>query len=111
MLRTLGLVALGLAVAEAFAPTLSALPRRSAVSSMRMSASTDVTTAGKINYLIELDSPKVATMMEIAPGDKQVLCRCWKSGIFPNCDGKHVEHNKATGDNVGPLIVSVKKED
>lgn len=35
--------------------------------------------------------------------------RCWKSGTFPLCDGKHVEHNKATGDNVGPLIVSGPK--
>jgi hypothetical protein len=25
---------------------------------------------------------------------------------FPNCDGSHVAHNKDTGDNVGPLIVT-----
>ncbi|CDP10801.1 unnamed protein product [Coffea canephora] len=24
---------------------------------------------------------------------------------FPLCDGSHVKHNKATGDNVGPLLV------
>lgn len=31
--------------------------------------------------------------------------RCWRSGTFPLCDGTHVKHNKATGDNVGPLLV------
>ncbi|RLN34722.1 CDGSH iron-sulfur domain-containing protein NEET [Panicum miliaceum] len=30
---------------------------------------------------------------------------CWRSGTFPLCDGSHVKHNKATGDNVGPLLV------
>ena len=25
---------------------------------------------------------------------------------FPLCNGTHVKHNKETGDNVGPLIVS-----
>ena len=28
-----------------------------------------------------------------------------QSKQFPMCDGAHVAHNKATGDNVGPLIV------
>ncbi|KAG6475041.1 hypothetical protein ZIOFF_064258 [Zingiber officinale] len=33
------------------------------------------------------------------------VVRCWRSGTFPLCDGSHVKHNKATGDNVGPLLV------
>lgn len=64
---------------------------------------------GKINLKIDLDSPKVATMDEIEKG-KKIYCRCWMSGTFPLCDASHVKHNAATGDNVGPLIVTVKKE-
>ena len=36
---------------------------------------------------------------------KLVMCRCWKSKCFPYCDGSHVQHNKETGDNVGPLVI------
>jgi CDGSH-type Zn-finger protein len=64
---------------------------------------------GKINLKVDLDSPKVATMDEIEKG-KKIYCRCWLSGTFPLCDATHVKHNAATGDNVGPLIVTVKKE-
>jgi len=39
-----------------------------------------------------------------------VYCRCWQSGTFPLCDGAHVAHNKATGDNVGPLILAGPKK-
>ena len=46
---------------------------------------------------------------KLEPGKKGVFCRCWQSGTFPLCDGAHVKHNKATGDNVGPLIVAAAK--
>ena len=45
----------------------------------------------------------------ISEGGKAVYCRCWRSGTFPGCDGAHVAHNKVTGDNVGPLILSRDK--
>eukprot|EP00928_Gymnodinium_smaydae_P091587 TRINITY_DN75314_c0_g1_i1.p2 TRINITY_DN75314_c0_g1~~TRINITY_DN75314_c0_g1_i1.p2 ORF type:complete len:104 (+),score=29.24 TRINITY_DN75314_c0_g1_i1:102-413(+) len=40
---------------------------------------------------------------------KLVFCRCWRSKTFPYCDGAHNEHNKCTGDNVGPLIIKATK--
>ena len=70
-----------------------------------------VPTAGAvINPDIEKDSPKVVTMCSASDIEgKGVFCRCWRSGTFPNCDGAHMKHNEATGDNVGPLIVDAKK--
>jgi hypothetical protein len=46
---------------------------------------------------------------KIDAGEKKVYCRCWLSETFPLCNGAHMEHNKATGDNLGPLIVSVSE--
>lgn len=40
---------------------------------------------------------------------KIAICRCWKSKKMPRCDGAHNEHNKVTGDNLGPCIVTVAK--
>ena len=49
--------------------------------------------------------------METLSKGKKVYCRCWQSEKFPLCDGSHMKHNEATGDNVGPLIVTVKAEE
>jgi CDGSH-type Zn-finger protein len=51
----------------------------------------------KINHLMDLDSPKVASMVD-QEGGKKVYCRCWLSKTFPECDGTHVGHNKACGE-------------
>mmetsp|Transcript_6658 Transcript_6658/g.9724 ORF Transcript_6658/g.9724 Transcript_6658/m.9724 type:complete len:100 (+) Transcript_6658:74-373(+) len=66
---------------------------------------------GIINESVDKDSPKVATMESLEAGAKKVYCRCWQSGTFPLCDGAHMKHNEKTGDNVGPLIVSVPKSE
>lgn len=62
----------------------------------------------RINKAIDLSNEKVVNNIEINQGEKLVLCRCWKSEKFPYCNGAHVKHNKETGDNVGPCIISTK---
>jgi CDGSH-type Zn-finger protein len=63
--------------------------------------------SGVINKDIQKDAAKVVDTLSVKDIDgKCVMCRCWRSSTFPKCDGSHVAHNKATGDNVGPLIIS-----
>eukprot|EP00899_Mesostigma_viride_P004958 jgi/Mesvir1/14463/Mv05174-RA.1 len=60
----------------------------------------------KINQSIQKDQEKVVTTAKTSEiNGKAVYCRCWQSAKFPMCDGAHMKHNKATGDNIGPLIV------
>ncbi|KAI1715237.1 iron-binding zinc finger CDGSH type domain-containing protein [Ditylenchus destructor] len=60
----------------------------------------------RCNHKVKLDSDKIVDTVDIEDGgQKQVFCRCWHSKQFPHCDGSHNQHNKETGDNVGPLIV------
>jgi len=54
------------------------------------------------------DKEKVISLeLAAKAGERVALCRCWKSAKFPYCDGAHNAHNKATGDSVGPCIVTV----
>jgi len=63
----------------------------------------------RTNKMHKLDSEKVVTMVDVEDiGDKTAYCRCWQSKKFPKCDGSHNEHNKLTGDNLGPLLVENK---
>ncbi|KAL9254924.1 CDGSH iron-sulfur domain-containing protein [Drosera capensis] len=63
-----------------------------------------------VNPAIRKDEGKVVDTVVVTELAKPVTayCRCWRSNTFPLCDGTHVKHNKATGDNVGPLLL--KKE-
>jgi len=61
----------------------------------------------RCNAKIKLECDKVVDSQDIEDvGEKKAYCRCWKSKKFPLCDGSHNAHNKETGDNVGPLIIS-----
>jgi CDGSH-type Zn-finger protein len=78
------------------------------ISPISTASSTSLFLENRINESIDLESPKVATMETLEGKTKKVYCRCWQSGTFPLCDGSHVKHNEKNGDNVGPLIVTVK---
>ncbi|XP_018568963.1 CDGSH iron-sulfur domain-containing protein 2 homolog [Anoplophora glabripennis] len=66
--------------------------------------------SGKINPCILKTSNKVVDSVDVEDiTDKAVFCRCWRSKNWPYCDGSHGNHNKETGDNVGPIIVQRKK--
>jgi CDGSH-type Zn-finger protein len=57
---------------------------------------------------IKLDDnnlPERATM-EIKPGEKVALCRCWQSKKFPYCDGAHRQLNEEQGCCLGPIIIT-----
>jgi len=65
--------------------------------------------AGRCNTQVRLNDPKIVHSFDIEDlDDKNVYCRCWKSKLFPLCDGSHNKHNETTGDNVGPLIIKKK---
>jgi CDGSH-type Zn-finger protein len=69
------------------------------------------TSAGPINPSIRKDEEKVADFVKVTDlPPKAVFCRCWRSEKFPYCDGRHVAHNKETGDNVGPLVLENPKQ-
>jgi len=49
------------------------------------------------------------TTLDLEPGERVALCRCFQSKQFPFCDGTH----KTLPDNRGPVVVTAleSKED
>ncbi|XP_014103497.1 CDGSH iron-sulfur domain-containing protein 2 homolog [Bactrocera oleae] len=66
--------------------------------------------SGRCNQSIRKSEAKVVDMIDIENiAEKAAFCRCWKTKNWPYCDGSHGEHNKQTGDNVGPVVLQRKK--
>ncbi|KAH8356002.1 CDGSH iron-sulfur domain-containing protein 2 homolog [Drosophila serrata] len=62
--------------------------------------------SGRCNNNIRKHEPKVVDMIDVEDiAEKAAFCRCWKTKNWPYCDGSHGEHNKLTGDNVGPVVI------
>ncbi|VDD81055.1 unnamed protein product [Mesocestoides corti] len=56
--------------------------------------------SGHLNTMVKKNQEKVVDFVDIESIHEKK---------FPLCDGAHNKHNQETGDNVGPLIIEVKK--
>ncbi|XP_017482550.1 PREDICTED: CDGSH iron-sulfur domain-containing protein 2 homolog [Rhagoletis zephyria] len=71
----------------------------------------DCAGAARCNQSIRKSEAKVVDMIDIENiAEKAAFCRCWKTKNWPYCDGSHGEHNKRTGDNVGPVVLQKKQQ-
>lgn len=67
--------------------------------------------SGRVNLSVKKDVNKVVDTIDIEDiTEKAVFCRCWRSKNWPYCDGAHGQHNNECNDNVGPLVITKKKD-
>ena len=48
--------------------------------------------------------------IQLKPGERVAICRCWQSKKFPFCDGAHRGHNQENNCCLGPAIVIAKSD-
>lgn len=48
--------------------------------------------------------------IQIKPGERLSICRCWRSQKFPLCDGAHKAYCAGSKDMVGPAVITVAEE-
>ncbi|KAG6795327.1 CDGSH iron-sulfur domain-containing protein 2 isoform X1 [Apis mellifera caucasica] len=66
---------------------------------------------GLVNLSVKKDVNKVVDSVDIEDiTEKAAFCRCWRSKNWPYCDGAHGRHNEEMNDNVGPLVITRKKD-
>lgn len=104
--HSVALTWIGTAVAVGYAAYVTY--NSSKFSRSHLSSSCGSQTKGQqINVEIKKDEPKIVDTFDVEDlSAKTVLCRCWRSKCFPKCDGSHAKHNKETGDNIGPVIIT-----
>eukprot|EP00262_Sarcandra_glabra_P015581 TRINITY_DN4831_c0_g1_i1.p1 TRINITY_DN4831_c0_g1~~TRINITY_DN4831_c0_g1_i1.p1 ORF type:complete len:106 (-),score=7.19 TRINITY_DN4831_c0_g1_i1:29-346(-) len=90
-----------------YSPSIERLTKQKSVVAKSSSHRPTRVKAEAINPEIRKSEDKVVDSVVVTELSKPLTayCRCWRSKTFPLCDGSHVKHNKATGDNVGPLLV------
>jgi CDGSH-type Zn-finger protein len=49
----------------------------------------------------------IGHLVKLQPGEKVLLCRCYRSATFPLCDLVHGKHD----DTLGPLVVEAAKDE
>ena len=65
----------------------------------------------RANNWQRLSEPKIVDKITFKDDEEMLkVCRCWKSGTFPLCDGTHTEYCNSGKDNAGPALIFHEKK-
>mmetsp|Transcript_24011 Transcript_24011/g.34887 ORF Transcript_24011/g.34887 Transcript_24011/m.34887 type:complete len:126 (+) Transcript_24011:70-447(+) len=64
----------------------------------------------KVNWDVCMDEAPTIDCEQVEAGEEKRFCRCWKSTIFPLCEGRHNGHNAHHDDNIGPLVIRINRK-